>query len=231
MRGIMRGNQKFCVGRHPAKGFTVVEVVVTMFVFLVLSGIAVPRFLNILHGARLNGSISDFASLLQAQRIRAVDDDRFYSSYLLAATGTNPRMAFVDIFPQNLNGSSGTGGTTFTAGDPLVVISPEVSQMPASAAPNTTNLKQQVLPPSSPVVPLDGSANGTPITFGPRGLPCTPIAVVGGTVCDSLGGPTAYWFFFQNNVTQAWGAVTVTPAGRIRRWTFEGGAAGSWRNF
>ena len=34
--------------------------------------------------------------------------------------------------------------------------------------------------------------------------------------------------FFQNNVTQNWGAVTVTPAGRIQRWLYSGGPAAVW---
>ena len=210
------------------QGFSTVELVVVMFVILVLSSIAIPQGLNAMRSMRLKGAVTDFAALLQVQRIRALDDDRFYSTYFLAANGTNPEMAFVDIFPQNANGTSGTGGANYNAGDPLVAISPEVSQQPAGAAPNTANLRQQLLPATSPVVPQDGSAGGTPVTFGPRGLPCTPVAVAGGTVCDSSGGPTACWTFFQNNVNQSWGAVTVTPAGRISRWFFTGGA---WTSF
>jgi hypothetical protein len=58
----------------------------------------------------LKGAVSDFAALLQVQRIRVLNDDRFYSSYILAANSANPQLAFVEIFPQNANGTSGSGG-------------------------------------------------------------------------------------------------------------------------
>jgi type II secretory pathway pseudopilin PulG len=225
----MTGHYKrFRIARNSARGFSTLELAFAMFIILVLSSIAIPQAVTAMHTMRLKGAVTDFAGLLQVQRIRALDDDRFYSTYVLAANGANPQMAYVDIFPQNANGTSGTGGANYTGGDPLVAISQEISPQPVGAAPNTANLKLQLLPANSPVVPRDGSAAGTPVTFGPRGLPCNPQPVAGGTVCDSLGGPTAYWTFFQNNITQTWGAVTITPAGRIARWYFTGGAAGTW---
>jgi hypothetical protein len=57
----------------------------------------------------LKGAVSDFAALLRVQRIRVLNDDRFYSN-ILAANAANPELAFVEIFPQNTNGTSGPGG-------------------------------------------------------------------------------------------------------------------------
>ena len=212
-------------------GLTLLELVVSLAVILIVAGIAIPNFNTAMHSSRLKGGDSDFASLLQAGRIRAVDDDRYYSVYVLAANGNRPQQGFVDIYPQNVNGASGSNGTTLDPRDPVVQVNGEVIPQPQGAAPSTAALKALILPPTSPVAPKDGSAAGTPVTFGPRGLPCSPTGAVGGTVCDSLGGPTAYWIFFQNNVTQNWAAITVTPAGRIQRWLFTGGPAGIWAQF
>lgn len=218
-----------------AKGFSLIELTVVVLVTLILSGLAVPAFLTMQHNYRLNGAVADFAGLVQIQRLRAVDDDRYYSSYVLNTGGPSNRRAFVDVYPQNVNGSSGTGGTTFTCTatgcDPIISITEEVSQQPATGAPNTAALQALFLPANSPVIPKDAMTAGQPITFGPSGLPCTPVAVTGGTVCDSLGNQTAYWTFFQDSVTQNWGAITITPAGRIRRWIYSGGAAGTWRSY
>jgi prepilin-type N-terminal cleavage/methylation domain-containing protein len=214
-------------------GVSLLELVVALTVISIIAAIAIPNFIAASQAARLKGAVTDFASLVQVQRLRAVDDDRYYSTFLLAAGGT--RQAFVDIYPQNNNGTSGTQGTRYTCNqngcDPRVLISQEVIQQPANNAPNTAALQAQVLPANSPVILQDGGAAGTPVTFGPRGLPCTPFAVVGGIVCDSLGGPAAYWVFFQDNASQNWGAVTVTPAGRVRRWIFTGGQAGTWVSY
>lgn len=216
-------------------GFTIIELCVVMVVILVLSSFAAPGFVNMLHSYRLSGAVTDFASLVQVQRLRAVDDDRFYSSYVVTSSN-GAQLAFVDIYPQNVNGSSGTLGTTYTCSggncDPDVTVSSEIAQQSAANAPNTAALKSAFLPASSPVTPQDGFSSSTPVTFGPTGLPCTPVAVTGGTVCDSSGGATAYWTFFQNSASQSWGAVTITPAGRIQRWLYSGGGSnGTWANY
>jgi len=218
-----------------ARGFSMLELAMVMGVILIVSAIAIPQFTNMQHVFRLRGAATDFAGLVQAQRVQAIDDDRYYSTYILAGNGNNPQMAFVDMLPRNPNGTSGSGGQTYACSqvgcDPSVIVASEVVQRPAAAAPNTGNLQAQLLPVNSPVVPQDGGAAGTPITFGPRGLPCIPVVVTGATVCDSLGGPAAYWIFFQDSVTQNWTAVTVTPAGRVRRWLYTGGAGGTWTSY
>jgi len=199
----------------------VLELLVGAAITMILAGILIPNFNTAMHTSRLRGAATDFASLIQVERIRAVDDDRYYSAYIL---GNNPQEGFVDIYPQNANGASGGGGNVVDPKDPVIQINSEISQQPVNSAPKTANLQLQFLPANSPIVPLDGSSAASPVTFGPRGLPCKPLA----GVCDSLGGPQAYWIFFQDNVTQNWGAVTVTPAGRIQRWIYSGGGAGAW---
>jgi Tfp pilus assembly protein FimT len=203
------------------RGFSVLELLIAVAIIMILAGIFIPNFTSAMHTSRLKGAVSDFSSLLQVERIRAVDDNRYYSLYVL---GNNPEQGFVDIYPQNANGSSGSGGTVIDPNDPVIQINNEIGQQPVGAAPNTAALQAQLLPANSPVVPLDGNSAASPVTFGPRGLPCKPLS----GVCDTLGGPQAYWTFLQDNVTQNWGAVTVTPAGRIQRWLYTGGAAGVW---
>jgi hypothetical protein len=157
--------------------------------------------------ARLRGSASDYASLLQVARIRSVQDNRFYSSYILAGS---PQEAYVDL--------KSNGGTQVDSGDPLIAISTEVVPTAAGSAPDTTNLKGKFLPAGSGLTVKDGSKAATPVIFSPRGLPCTTQSATGGTVCDSAAGATTFWVFFQDNRTSAWEAVTISPAGRIQKW-------------
>jgi prepilin-type N-terminal cleavage/methylation domain-containing protein len=210
--------------RTAERGFTILEVVVVVAIALIIAGIAIPNFMNMAHASRLKGAATDFAGLLQTARMRAEVDDRYYSVYVLAG---NPQQAYVDVYPQAANGTSGNGGTAVVANDPVIQISTEITPKAATSAPNTASLKSQLLPAGSPVTPQDGTAAGFPFTFSPRGLPC----LAAGGVCDSLGGPQARWTFFQDNVSLAWTAVTVTPAGRVQRWYFSGGAAGIWNKF
>jgi len=201
-----------CEKTKAQAGFSMIELLTVATIIVIIGGFAVPNIMSALHMARLRGSSADFASLLQTARLRSVQDDRFYSTYILA--GASPQ-AYVDLLSN--------GGTGADAGDPLVVISSEVTAQAAGGAPNTANLKGQFLPAGSALVVKDGSTTGTPVIFGPRGLPCTSQTATGGSVCDSAGGATAFWIFFQDTRTQAWEAITVSPAGRIQKWQLSGG--------
>lgn len=207
-------------------GFSVVELLMVLSLVFILVAIAVPNIVRATHTSKMRGVVSDFAGLTESQRLYAIRDNRFYSTYILAPSSTAPSQAYVDMFPKSSTGASGNGGHSIvsgppgTTGDPVIDIFAEITQKTAADAPSTNNLQGQLLPANTTVAPVDATA--TPITFGPRGLPCTPLPVTGGTVCDSSGGPVAYWTFFQNSSSSEWGALTVTPAGRIQKWYYTG---------
>jgi prepilin-type N-terminal cleavage/methylation domain-containing protein len=205
------------------RGFTLLELVVVLAVSLVVGAMAIPNFVTAVRSAHLKGAVSDYAGVLQSARIKAVDDDRYYSVYVL---GGAAQVAFVDIYPQQATGASGSGGTQTDPKDPMVQISSEVAQRPVGAAPQTANLQALFLPANATVVLGDGSVAASAITFGPRGLPCSATALTCKTHIPA--GDIAYWTFFQDVSSTNWGAVTVTPAGRVQRWLFTGGAAGTW---
>src|SRR5262249_44239583 len=157
---------------------------------------AVPIILTAVHTSKMHGVVTDLASLVESQRLYAIRDNRFYSSYILAASGSTPAQAYVDMFPKSNTGASGNGGTSIVAGipgstgDPVVIVPGEVVQKPVANAPGTSGLQSQLLPSNTTVAPVDSLV--TAITFGPRGLPCAPLTVTGGSVCDSAGGPVTY---------------------------------------
>ena len=196
-----------------AAGYSMMELLIVVVILLIVAGFAVPSTLNFIHAARLRGAGGDYSSLLQAARIRAIQDDRFYSTYIIAGP---PRQAYVDI--------KGNGGTGVDSGDPLIAIPSEVTPVAAAGAPDTANLKGQFLPTGSTLPVKDGSTSGTPVIYSPRGLPCTTQSATGGTVCDSAGGATAFWVFFKDTSSGAWEAVTISPAGRIQKWQHGGSA-------
>jgi prepilin-type N-terminal cleavage/methylation domain-containing protein len=85
-------------------GVSLLELLVALTIISIIAAIAIPNFITSMHSSRLKGSVSDFASLVQVQRLRAVDDNRYYSTYLLAGNGIITQ-AFVDIYPQGNNGA------------------------------------------------------------------------------------------------------------------------------
>jgi prepilin-type N-terminal cleavage/methylation domain-containing protein len=213
------------------RGFSVIEISMALLVSLILAGIAIPNMVGVQRKSRLRGAATDFSGMIESQRIYAIRDNRFYSVYLLTFSKA-PSEAYIDMFPHSNTGASGNGGTSIVGGnpgvtgDPVIVVPAEVTQQVVANAPSTSNLQSQLLPSNTNVTPTDASV--TPITFSPRGLPCTPLPVTGGTVCDSSGGPVAYWTFFQDSASTEWEAVTVTPAGKIGKWYYSGTA---WKGF
>ena len=201
--------------KRSKSGFTVLELMVVITIALIVVGFGVPRVMTAIHSYRLRGAAQNMSSLTQTVRWRAVQDDQFYSARFAAVGGALE--GYIDI------AKSGA----LNPNDPRTVIDSEVNVRPAAGAPNTATLKTMILPAGSLVVPKDGDtlSTATPITFGPRGLPCLPTATHGGTVCDSAGGSQAYWMFFQDTLTKKWAAITVTPAGRIQTWFYENGWA------
>jgi prepilin-type N-terminal cleavage/methylation domain-containing protein len=229
---VTRGSEKMVSKSIRESGFSLIELTLVMMVLLVLAAIAIPNMLQIQHTSRMRGAVADFTGLIESERMYAIRDNRFYSTYILTATDA-PSQVFIDMIPKsntppNWPVTSGNGGTTVVAGqpgvtgDPVINIPSEVGQQPVANAPDTSNLQSQLLPSSTGVTPTDASV--TPFTFSPRGLPCAPLTVTGGTVCDSSGGPVAYWTFFQDSVSHEWDAVTATPAGKISKWYYTGSA-------
>jgi prepilin-type N-terminal cleavage/methylation domain-containing protein len=213
------------------RGYSLLEMMITVAIMLVVAAFAIPNFMTSMKTARIRGSEADYASLLQVARTRAVNDDRYYSVYVQAAVGASPPMAYVDIYPQNVNGTSGTGlGGGYKVGppsDPMVPLSPEAVSKTQASAPSTGNLYTQFCGACAVAI-----VKNTAPTWGPDGLPCAPAVSAGGTgtVCNSAGGPIAYVTFFQSSTTQEWDAVTITPAGRVKTWFYEP-AAGTWSPF
>ncbi len=155
---------------------------------------------------RLHGAAGDYANLLQNARVRAVKDDKYYTVRTNASA--NPPIAFLDL------NSSGT----YDPGEPLAAFRPGTTPVPFSSGPALANLKLQFLPPT-PLGQASLVASAAGPTFGPRGLPCTPTPGPGGSTTCPYINPTSFATFIQG-AQGGWAAVTVTPAGRIREWTY-----------
>ena len=205
VRGVRRLHRTTLALRNE-EGFSLIEIAVVVGLLLIATTIALLMAQNVIRNVHLHQTAANYANLLQQARVRAVQDDAYYSVVTDPATSTSPARAYIDI-QQN---------TTYATSDPELVFNSDVKPMSLAAAPNVNNLKGQFLPSTSTWTTVNTTAEGP--TFGPRGLPCNPTSVKGGT-CPFLT-PTSYMAFMKNVRSQNWVAVTVTPAGRIRLWSY-----------
>ncbi len=196
------------------RGFSLIELLIVVSIAIVAAAMAMMTMNNAVRSVRLSEAGTEYANLLQKARIRAVQDDRFYTVRTAPGSAYAPATAFVDL--------QGTGA--YATGDPRMAFPEGVTPMAFAQGPALANLESQFLPPgANSLITINTTQPGP--TFGPRGLPCSPVAAGVSMSCPSTT-PTSYISFFQNQENTQWEAVTVTPAGRIRQWSYDG--TGTW---
>ncbi len=187
------------------RGFSLVELMMVVLIMLAIAAIAIPQISTFISGYRLRSTMSQIAGLVQQQRVLAV---RSNATIGARSTMVGTRMlAYVDI---NAN-------STADSGEPQVL-------MPTSITFDGTG---------HPGDAVNGATNyisTVPLLFNARGLPCV---VQASGLCQNLdqtgggGSPrqVGYVYYIKDSGilgVRNWGAITITPAGRVRLWVWNG---------
>lgn len=200
-------------GLTAVRGFSLIEALIVVSIIFIAAAVVIPTASTAIRSVRLSSSGTRYADLLQQARVLAVRNDTYYTvipvnSAMSGSAGT----AFLDL----------NGNGTYDPGEPMTVFAQGVTPTTFSSGPALANLESMFLPPGQASLQsvADGLTAAGP-TFGPRGLPCKPTPTGPYTTCPYLT-PTSYITFIQSTDGGAWEAVTVTPAGRIREWRYDG---------
>lgn len=182
-------------------GFSLLELMMVCVVLAIIAALAVPNIQRISISYKLNASGRSVAGLLQGARIQAVQTNQ--PVYVRFDATQNPNLVF-----SNFNNS-----TSYATGDPETVLSGGIVFQNGGTVPNPAQLTTY----------LGGVAvQPAVIGFNGRGLPCYPTGNV--QVCSQMQGavPAAFEWFIQTAGGGDWEAITVTPAGRVKVWRFDG---------
>ena len=201
--------------RTKQSGFSLLELLIVMAIIMVVAAMAMPSIMNSINNIRLRGSAGDLAGLLQQCRQAALHDNKYYT--VKPATVTGAQAAYVDL---NYNG---TFDNVAPNPEPLIQF-PQSVAVVSSGAPNTANLISQCCSTFTPQ-----TASTLP-SFNSRGLPCvgTSNPPPANSLCNirDAGGNTVGFVYYMSQTRAfgavGWAAVTVTPAARIRVWTYSG---------
>jgi hypothetical protein len=179
-------------------GVSLVELLVVLAAVMLMVTIAVPNITRLLADARMRASMSSLSGVLQNSRMMAVKQNRSMTTFIRPLSGG--LVGYVKI--------AGTGNTLEPT-DPQVHL-----QAPIRAFPYPVGVGA---PPGLTVSVLGYSAGIGNASFNSRGLPCRYVS----GACTNSGFIRYYKDTRQRN-DRSWAAVSISPAGRIKRWFWNG---------
>jgi len=199
-----------------SRGFSLVELMIVLVIVMLVAAMAIPSVTQGVQTIRLRESVLSIAGLLQQTRLEAVRTNKFG----IARTVTDQGVEY--YFIDGIKGGAYDG--QMKAREPRVQALGCVKRILASDAPTFDGSALLGFPTTSPQTDFK-------VMFNPRGLPCySPANLDYPSDCRLEGMSTSqtsqsyYLYFFKLNSTfgDRYAALSITPAGRIRVWTWNG---------
>ena len=183
------------------KGFSFLEVLIVVAILLILAIVAIPNMSRVVANSRLRAGMTSMSGLFQNCRMQAVKQNKILTTHF-----TTPSVAVVAFVKE------ATLAATLTNSYPQVTWTSPVVLVTSPSGPNapSTLLTSTVLG----FTPLTSEAS-----FNTRGLPCN----FSGGICSNSG----FLYYFKDTSqtgTRGWAAISISPAGRIKRWAWSGSA-------
>lgn len=208
-------------------GFSLLELLITLVVMMVVTVAAFPTISKNLQVIRLRSSAEDFASLLQRDRIQAVKDNRYYTTYFT----NNGTQACMDL---DWSHSCGAGEPSISLASNVSFVTdgsgPAMDMIACGAAGNVNctagftglNYTQEV-----PTVLPSYNSRGLPCVGNPTNPPPVWTANAPCTEFDSSVNPPRpvgllYELRYTGSNGNTYAAIAVTPAGLVSVWLYNG---------
>jgi len=191
-----------------SRGFSLVELLVVIAVCLIVMAFATPITLNTMDAYKLRWGLTNATGLVQRCRLEALKKNT--SEHIFVTTSGNQVILYCKAITD----------TTLTVQqtDPQVLL-PSQFSIPGLPTGGPTQLTATVMWGSSG---SSFTANSDPY-FNSRGLPCAAVTV--GSACTNITGNVYYLKYTSR--TARWTALSISPAGRIQNWYWDGGG---WEN-
>jgi prepilin-type N-terminal cleavage/methylation domain-containing protein len=193
-----------------ARGFSLIELLIVVFIVLVIGAIVIPNVLLAVTNLKLRASAGDLSGLMQQARILAAKNNATYA--ILYGTRNGAQIAYVDL----------NGNGAYDVGEPLVEFSG--TTVPAAGAPSGGGGQ----PPAYVLAGDTGAGsydNTSTLGYTGRGLPCKYDTTTTPPTCST---PPALYFVYYLTDTRTtqpgWAGIVVTKSGRCKIVMWNGAA-------
>ena len=205
----MVANARECNGVQvddKARGFSLVELLVVMAIILIVAAFSVPTMVTTMDAYRLRNSLSSSVAMVQRARLQAIKTNQTQELQFITS-GNQVVLYYKSTNSNNLALQTQRVGNT--APDPQFWM-PTTFSIPGAPTSGATPLKGLLMWNSN----VNPGQTNVPMFFNSRGMP---------------GDPTGYLYYFKYNSANRtrWAALSVSPAGRIESWFWNGNGWGN----
>lgn len=195
---MMRTHSRYC-----ERGFSLLEAVIVVSMLMAISAIATPNMMTAVANARLRGGATSLSGLLQNSRMMALKLNKVETVHFTVMS--HGPVAYIDV---NQDGA-------YENTDPQVQLGAPMTKVTMPSGPGAP-------PPIDDTTLSFSDVRTSDPSFNAYGLPCR----------KSSGSCVNHGFVYYFTDTRplgksGWAAVSITPAGRIRTWFWDGS---SWVN-
>lgn len=211
------------------------ELLIVIAIILIVAAMTTPRLVTIIAQERMQNATRAYASFLQQCRYRAEEDAQWYE-VLFDTSNASATIAYLDINGDHVRQST---EPAIEIPAPITLIDPLNTSIP-TFSPNLIGVATLLNVDSTPITwtCLHASSCSSPaqiagLEFNERGLPCQLTSATAACTNTTASTPVAWINYFSYPTSSGgtnYAAVTVTPAGRIKVWSYQGtsGGGGSW---
>jgi Tfp pilus assembly protein FimT len=183
-------------------GFSLLEVLIVVGIGMAITAIALPSFTTAIANAKLRGSMTSLSGLLQNCRMIAVKQNKTMTAkYEVRSNGL---VGFI---------KKATDDSGLSTTDSQVEMEAPIDKMITPTGPGAP------AGVTSAVLGFTAATGDVLVSFNSRGLPCL---FDSGTCPNS--GFVQYFKDTRIAGNGGWAAISVSPAGRIKRWFWNGAA-------
>ena len=200
------------VKRDPS-GFSLLEVLLVVAIGLILTAVGLPLMNNVIANMKLRASMTSVSGLLQNTRTTAVQQNKTMTAKHFNRTSPPYSLVYYLLDATRVTTDNSDFSTTETQVWMEAPITPYPTPTgvtaPVAISSSALNFTPQSIDPTAPLF----------ASFNSRGLPC----VYSSGICTN-GGLIEYFKDNRIGGSGGWAAISVSPAGRIKRWFWSGTA-------